>query len=73
MTRYPNLTVQLTGTDGNAFMIVGRVRAALRQHLRAQGVSQAEVDRILTEFADEATSGDYDHVLVTCMQWVDVT
>lgn len=62
--KYPNVTVQLTGTDGNAFAIMGKVREALKK----AGVSSEE--RAL--FFNEATSGDYDHLLQTCMKWVDV-
>ena len=60
--RYPDVHVQLSGEDGNAFFIIGRVRKALRQ----AGVSQAECD----QFSNEAMSGDYDNVLQTCMRWV---
>jgi hypothetical protein len=63
--KYPNITVKLTGRDGNAFSIIGRVGIALR----AAGVSEAERE----EFRKEAMSGDYDNVLTTCMKWVDVT
>ena len=62
--RYPDIEVQLTGEDGNAFGIIGRVRRALRQ----AGVSADEVQG----FTDEATAGDYDHLLATCMRWVTV-
>ena len=61
--RYPEVQVQLSGQDGNAFAILGRTTAALR----AAGVSQEEID---AHFA-EATSGDYDHLLHTTMAWVD--
>jgi Domain of unknown function (DUF4314) len=61
--RYPDVQVQLSGEDGNAFAILGRTAAALR----AAGVPQQEID---TFFA-EATSGDYDHLLQTTMAWVD--
>jgi len=61
--RYPEVQVQLSGEDGNAFAILGRTAAALRQ----AGVAQEEID---TFFA-EATSGDYDHLLQTTMAWVD--
>ena len=60
----PEVHIQLTGEDGNAFMILGLVQRALRD----AGVSEEEV----SQFHAEATSGDYDHVLVTCMRWVDV-
>ena len=61
--RYPSIVVELVGTDGNAFSIIGKVTRAL---LRA-GVTSEEVDK----FHAEATSGDYDHVLVTAMRWVE--
>ncbi len=60
--KYPDVYVQLSGEDGNAFFIIGRVRKALRQ----AGVSNAEIDA----FGDEAMSGDYDNVLRTVMRWV---
>ena len=63
-TKYPEVTVKLTGTDGNAFSILGKVKKALRLH----GVSTTEQ----TEFWTEATSGDYDNVLMTAMKWVTV-
>jgi hypothetical protein len=63
--RYPEVQVQLTGQDGNAFAILGRTAAAMRQ----AGVPQDEVD----SFFAEATSGDYDHLLQTTMAWVDCT
>lgn len=62
--RYPDVFVQLSGEDGNAFFIIGRIRRALR----AAGVENAEIEL----FAKEAMSGDYDHVLRTAMRWVEV-
>ena len=61
---YPRVRVKLTGTDGNAFAIIGKVTAALRE----AGVSAPEQHR----FRDEAMSGDYGHLLRVCMEWVDV-
>jgi Domain of unknown function (DUF4314) len=61
--RYPEVQVQLTGQDGNAFAILGRTAKALRQ----AGVPEEEID----SFFAEATSGDYDHLLQTTMAWVD--
>jgi hypothetical protein len=61
--RYPEVQVQLSGQDGNAFAILGRTAKALRQ----AGVPQEEID----SFFAEATSGDYDHLLQTTMAWVD--
>ena len=63
MAKYDNVKVKLVGEDGNAFSILGRVQKALRQ----AGVSREEIP----EFQNEATSGDYDHLLATVMEWVD--
>lgn len=61
--RYPDVVVQLTGEDGNAFAILGTVGRALRQ--AGHGDDAAE-------FFAEATNGDYQHLLWTCMRWVTV-
>jgi hypothetical protein len=63
--KYPEICVQLTGTDGNAYALLGKVTRALRQ----AGLSQAERET----FQQEATSGTYDELLQTIMRWVDVT
>lgn len=63
--KYSNIEVQLSGDDGNAYVIIGRVRAALRR----AGVSAEEVEK----FTSEAQAGDYDNVLQTCMRWVSVS
>jgi hypothetical protein len=60
--RYPDIQVQLSGQDGNAFAILGRTTGALRQ----AGLAQQEID----DYFAEATSGDYDHLLQTTMRWV---
>lgn len=59
---YPDVEVQLTGEDGNAFFIMGRVRKALRD----AGATDEEIQR----YTDESQSGDYDNVLRTAMRWV---
>jgi hypothetical protein len=61
--KYPNIRVNLSDCDGNAFMILGAVGKALR---RAK-VPQAEIDA----FYAEAQAGDYDNLLRVCMAWVD--
>lgn len=63
--RYPDIHVQLTGRDGNAFGVIGAVSEALRR----DGVSREEINL----FADEAMSGDYDNLLRTAQQWVSVS
>jgi hypothetical protein len=57
--KYPDIEVELLGQDGNAFAILGRVTAAMR---RAKVPAQD-----ITDYMNEAMSGDYDHLLrVTC-------
>tara|TARA_R100001143_G_C3356007_1_gene132379 strand:+ start:1653 stop:1859 length:207 start_codon:yes stop_codon:yes gene_type:complete len=60
--KYPEIEVQLTGEDGNAFFILCRVSGALRRG----GVSKEEI----AQFNTEAQSGDYDNLLRVCMAWV---
>jgi len=62
--KFPEVRVQLTGHDGNAFAVLGVVTRALR----AGGASREEV----ALFYEEATAGDYDHLLATTMRWVEV-
>jgi len=63
MAKY-DVTVKLTGNDGNAFSIMGQVTRALRK----AGASREEEQAFVTE----ATAGDYDHLLQTAMKWVEV-
>lgn len=55
-------TVKLLGTDGNAFSIIGRVQKALRQ----AGADEEYIAR----YQQEATSGDYTHLLAVTMDYV---
>lgn len=63
--KYPDVEVDLSNGNGNAFAILGAVTGAMR---RAK-IEKSEQDA----FFKEATQGDYDHVLQTCMKWVNVT
>lgn len=60
-----DVNVKLTGTDGNAFALMGKVKSALEK----AGATEEEQEK----FLDEATSGDYDNLLQTCMKWVNVS
>ncbi|GAA0306618.1 hypothetical protein [Rhodovulum strictum] len=62
--QYPDITVTLTGQDGNAFAILGRCREAARD----AGLSDDEI----AAFMAEAMAGDYDHLLQTAMRWFDI-
>ena len=57
-------TVRLVGHNGNAFSILGRVKQALKR----AGADKEYIDVYL----NKATSGDYDHLLVVSMGYVDV-
>lgn len=59
-----DIEVELVGQDGNAFMIMGRVASALKR----AGATHDEVEA----YYNEATAGDYDHLLRTTMEWVHV-
>lgn len=58
-----DIKLTLVGEDGNAFMILGRARAALRRARRMD---------LWDAFNKEATSGDYNKLLATCMRYFDV-
>ena len=62
--KYPNVEVELTNQDGNAFAILARVRRALRKN--------KVLPREIKQFVKEATAGDYDNLLQTIFQWVNV-
>lgn len=62
--KYPQVQVQLSGEDGNAFAILG----AVKREMRRAGISDEEQ----LAFYEEATSGDYDALLQTAMRWVSV-
>lgn len=63
LTTLERPTVQLIGRDGNAFSILGRCARAARE----AGWSTAAID----QFRDEATKGDYNHLLCTVMRYFD--
>lgn len=60
-----DITVSLTTENGNAHNILGVMIAAMRR-------AKVPNDKI-EEFKKDAMSKDYDHLLQTCMHWVNVT
>lgn len=56
--------LKLTGEDGNAFFIIGRAQRALRK----AGAKESYV----AQFVQEATSGNYDHLLQTMFKYFEV-
>lgn len=55
--------VVLTGTDGNAFAILGKMRRA---------ILKSNHPELIDQFMADATSGDYDHLLAICFRYVTV-
>jgi hypothetical protein len=64
MPKY-DIEVELVGHDGNAFAIMGKVKDALKRN----GASSEDID----EYMKESMSGDYDNLLRTAMEWVNVS
>ena len=62
--RQTGIKVRLINEDGNAFHILGKVRAALRR--------AGESQEFIEAFTKEATSGNYNHLLATVMEVVEV-
>ncbi len=60
MPKYPDITIPLVGEDGNAFSILGRVKRIMRRN---------GIESEWQSFHSEATSGDYDNLLVTVLRW----
>ena len=57
-----NIAVQLTGTDGNIFAIIAKVREALRRNGRSD---------LVKEFTDYITSSSsYEEALCRVMEYV---
>jgi hypothetical protein len=62
--RHPEVTVELTGHHDDSVAVLERVMEALRQ----ANVPVSEV----RQYLDEATEGDYNHLLRTTLRWVNV-
>ena len=56
--------LELTGSDGNAMMILGKAQRVAKK----AGWSSEKRTKVFAE----ATSGDYDHVLQTMMKYFEV-
>lgn len=61
--KYPNVHVKLLGEDGNAFFIIARAMQAMRR----AGLTTSQIDA----YREEATSGDYNKVLMVTIQTVN--
>jgi hypothetical protein len=59
-----DIKVELIGHDGNAFAIMGAVQKALTR----AGATPKEQN----QYFEEATSGDYNHLLAVTSKWVKI-
>ena len=58
-----NITVKLVCSDGNAFAVMGTVSRALKHGGHSE---------LVEPFMKEAMSGDYDHLLQTVIEYVEI-
>ena len=58
-----NAVVVLSGKDGNALSILGRVHGAILMSNRPE---------LAQQFIDDAIASDFDNLLVTSMRYVNV-
>lgn len=64
MPKYPDITVRLIGQDGNAFAVLSACHRAMQE-------ADLPAD-VYTKFHEEATRGNYDHLLATAMDWFEI-
>lgn len=62
--KFPDVFVQLTGNDGNAFAIIGAVQRGLREAGYSDEAKQFSTDAMNSE--------SYDALLRLCMETVEV-
>jgi len=62
--KYPKIKVKLTGKNGNAWNLLGVMSKAMKK-------AKLPKEEICL-FTTQAMSGNYDHLLRTCMEWVTV-
>ncbi|MFN2491147.1 MAG: hypothetical protein ABR529_15745 [Actinomycetota bacterium] len=68
MPMFPEVVVDISGPDGNAFAIMGVVRRALKDAHRRHEACDQEVDDVLRDMLAE----DYDHLLDVAKRYVTI-
>lgn len=63
MTKEVKPKIKLIGTDGNAFVLIGRCESELRK------IGKKD---LIPEFRKKAMSGDYNNLLCTCMEYFEI-
>lgn len=59
----PKVKMQLVGADGNAFAILG----SFQREARRQGWDKESIQEVI----QTATSGDYNHLLATIIEYTE--
>ena len=59
------MEIDIRGSQGNATFLMGSAERWAKQ----LDWDQSAIDAMI----EDMQSGDYDHLLATCMRWVDVT
>ena len=62
--KYPDVTVKLSGEDGNAFSIISRVSRGMKR----AGISE----RKIAKFREKALAESYDNLLQIAMRTVNI-
>lgn len=62
--KYPNITVNIVGRDGNAFSILAECQFKMRK-------AKVTINEI-ESFYNTATNGDYDHLLRTVIEYFNI-
>ncbi len=62
-TGQTKVVLTLVGLDGNAYSLMGAFQRAARR----QGFSPEDITKVIVE----CTSGDYDHLLCTLMEYTE--
>ena len=62
--------LQLSGVDGNAFVIMGAASKAIKSFYKNRS---EDGDAIAKAYYDHATSSDYDNLMQVTMKYCDVS
>jgi len=68
--KYPDIKVQLTGLENNAFEVLTKTKEALFQGLTDKGFHPKKIKAECDIFSAQATMKAYKHIIPTCRKWV---
>lgn len=62
--QFPSVVINISGPDGNAFMIIGKIKRVFRE----AGLSNEEFRKA----REDMMSGDYEHLLEVARRYVTI-